>query len=104
MRVLTGCDWVMKRGRLWARVARGDGGWGRLLVLKVVVIVLAKMAPVSMVILIAKRTSLILAGSRLAQCRDGLTKENRVMTLWRFGDRGDVTEVQATQTLNRYPP
>ena len=70
-----GCDWVMKTGWLWARVARADGGWVRLLVLEVVVIVLAQMAPVRMAILIAKRTSLLLDGSRRAQCHNGLTKK-----------------------------
>ena len=32
-------------------------------------------APVSMIILIAKRTSLLRTGSRLVQCRIGLTKK-----------------------------
>ena len=43
--------------------------------MKVGVIVLAHVAPVSMIILIAKRASLLLTGRRLAQCRYGLTKE-----------------------------
>ena len=62
---------------MWARGARGDGGRGSLQVLEVDLIVIAQVAPVSRkVILIAKRLSVLHAGSRLAQCRIGLTKES----------------------------
>ena len=95
--MLSGCDWVMKKGWLWARVARAGGGRTRVLVLKIFLIVLAHVALVSIVLLIAKRTSLLLDGSRLAQCRDGLTKTIRVITPCLFGDTGGVSEVEAAQ-------
>ena len=74
--MLVGCDWVMMMGGLWARVPRAVVGWGRLLVLFVDEIDIAHVAPVSMIILIAKRTSLLRTGSRLVQCRIELTEES----------------------------
>ena len=72
-------------------------------------IVFAQMDPVSIVILIAKRTSRPLTGGRLAQCRNGLTKtvetSNRVKgsTISRMKDTGDVSDVDAALTSTSTP-
>ena len=91
---------------LWARVPRAGVGWGQLLVLKVGVIVLAHVAPVSMIILIAKRASLLLTGRRLAQCRYGLTKENHRVKVNSLPQEGRERRAKSGRRPDKqqYPP
>ena len=82
---------------------------GQLLVLWVDEIDFAHVVPVSVIILIAKRTSRPLTGGRIAQCRNELTKKvetsNRVKgsTISRRKETGVVSDVDALLTSTSTP-
>ena len=69
-------------------------------------VVVAQVAPVSRIILIAKRASRLLTGRRLAQCRYGLTKKMHRVKLSSLPQEGRERRAKGSRRPDKqpYPP